>query len=410
MGEEGLAGLSLRDLARRAGITTPTVYAYFDSKNAIYDAMFGQAATQFAERMAEPYDCDDPRDLLVAGVQRFFEFCTSDPARYQLLFQRTLPGFEPSPESYAPAVRALADAREWLALNGITEPRHVDMWTALVTGLVDQQVSNDPGATVGPASSTNRSPCSSPTVSARRVKPNPAHSSQRSPIMTMTTIDVATIEPLTHHEAMRRQATSWSAPSRCSDRSTTQRGPPPTDCPAWDIRAMYQHVLGACEAGASMRENVHQLRRARAYRKQHGGPLEAALSAVQVSERCRPQPRTDRRAARGGRAQDRRGPRPHTSARASVTPSSPSMDRCTRPGSSATSSTPSTCATYGCTASTSPTLSAGRSISVPTTMAGSSPTSSPNGPAPWQALRSRAHRPGRRHVRARPRVSPRPSG
>ena len=67
VGEVGLAGLSLRDLARRAGITTPTVYAYFDSKNAIYDAMFGQAATQFADRMAEPYDCDDPRDLLVAG-------------------------------------------------------------------------------------------------------------------------------------------------------------------------------------------------------------------------------------------------------------------------------------------------------------------------------------------------------
>jgi AcrR family transcriptional regulator len=145
VGEEGLASLSLRDLARRAGITTPTVYAYFDSKNAIYDAMFGQAATEFADKMAEPYACDDPRDLLVEGVRRFFEFCTSDLARYQLLFQRTLPGFEPSPESYAPAVRALDGAREWLARNGIVEARHIDMWTALVTGLVDQQVSNDPG-------------------------------------------------------------------------------------------------------------------------------------------------------------------------------------------------------------------------------------------------------------------------
>jgi AcrR family transcriptional regulator len=143
--EEGLAGLSLRDLARRAGITTPTVYAYFDSKNAIYDAMFGKAATQFADRMAEPYECDDPRDLLVASTRRFVEFCTSDIARYQLLFQRTLPGFEPSPESYASAVRALAGARELLALNGITDPRYLDISTALVTGLVDQQVSNDPG-------------------------------------------------------------------------------------------------------------------------------------------------------------------------------------------------------------------------------------------------------------------------
>jgi len=145
VGEVGLAGLSLRDLARRAGITTPTVYAYFESKNAIYDAMFEQAATGFADRMAEPIDGDDPRALLVGHVRRFVEFCTGDPARYQLLFQRTLPGFEPSPEAYAPAVRSLADVQELLALNGVTESRHLDLWTALMTGLVDQQVSNDPG-------------------------------------------------------------------------------------------------------------------------------------------------------------------------------------------------------------------------------------------------------------------------
>ena len=143
--EEGLAALSLRDLARRAGITTPTVYTYFDSKHAIYDAMFGQAAEDFAAHMAVPYDTDDPREVLVAGVGRFVEFCAREFARYQLLFQRTIPGFEPSAESYAPAIRALAGARERLALNGITDPELLDMWTALSTGLVDQQISNDPG-------------------------------------------------------------------------------------------------------------------------------------------------------------------------------------------------------------------------------------------------------------------------
>ena len=145
VGEVGLAGLSLRDLARQAGITTPTVYAYVESKNAIYDAMFGQAASEFADRMAEPIDGDDPRALLAGHVRRFVEFCTGDPARYQLLFQRTLPGFQPSPEAYAPAVRSLASTQELLALNGVTEARHLDLWTALITGLVDQQVSNDPG-------------------------------------------------------------------------------------------------------------------------------------------------------------------------------------------------------------------------------------------------------------------------
>ena len=143
--EQGLAGLSMRDLASRAGITTPTVYAYFASKSDIYDAMFGQAAEEFATHMSAPYPEGTPLENLVAGARRFVSFCTDDVARYQLLFQRTIPGFEPSPESYAHAVEALEGSRERLAANGITEPRHLDVWTALVTGLVDQQISNDPG-------------------------------------------------------------------------------------------------------------------------------------------------------------------------------------------------------------------------------------------------------------------------
>jgi AcrR family transcriptional regulator len=142
---EGLVGWSLRDLAETAGITTPTVYAYFDSKSAIYDAMFGQAATEFAARMTEPVDVDDAREKAAVYLRRFFEFCTTDPPRYQLLFQRVIPRFEPSPEAYAPAERVLAEAAERLAEIGVVEARHLDLWTALVTGLVDQQVSNDPG-------------------------------------------------------------------------------------------------------------------------------------------------------------------------------------------------------------------------------------------------------------------------
>jgi AcrR family transcriptional regulator len=146
VGEEGLAGLSLRDLARRAGTTTPTLYAYFDSKNDIYDAMFGQAAALFEAHITAPYEEEgDPRALLLAALRRFVAFCTSDVPRYQLLFQRPIPGFEPSPESYAPAVRALDSTRGRLSRSGIPEPRHLDLWTAVNTGLVAQQIANDPG-------------------------------------------------------------------------------------------------------------------------------------------------------------------------------------------------------------------------------------------------------------------------
>jgi AcrR family transcriptional regulator len=143
--EEGLAALSLRDLARRSGITTPTVYAYFDSKRDIYDAMFRQAADDFLSHMSAPFDVTEPSDLLLASLRRFVSFCTADLGRYQLLFQRTIPDFEPSPGSYGPAVRALELSADVLTANRVTDPRHLDLWTALTTGLVSQQIANDPG-------------------------------------------------------------------------------------------------------------------------------------------------------------------------------------------------------------------------------------------------------------------------
>lgn len=143
--EEGLAGLSIRDLAKRAGITTPTVYAYFESKHAIYDAMFGQAAEEFADLMWSDYGTDDPEQELRIGVRRFMDFCTSNVPRYQLLFQRTIPGFEPSEESFAQSLRSYEHLLGRLRGVGVTDQRLVDLWTAVGTGLVDQQISNDPG-------------------------------------------------------------------------------------------------------------------------------------------------------------------------------------------------------------------------------------------------------------------------
>ena len=103
--------------------------------------------------------------------------------------------------------------------------------------------------------------------------------------MTATMTDVATIKPLAHDEAMRLQAHELALTLALLRSLEDAEWTAPTDCPAWDVHALCQHVLGACEAGASVRENLHQMRRARAYRRHKGGPLEAALSTVQVCER-----------------------------------------------------------------------------------------------------------------------------
>jgi AcrR family transcriptional regulator len=142
---EGLAALSLRDLARQVGMQAPSLYSYFDSKNAIYDAMFAEGARAYVEREVNINFTGEPMHDLKAGMHSFVEFCTADPARYQLLFQRTIPGFEPSPESYAISVAGLEKTRERLANIGISDPKMLDMLTAIGTGLTDQQISNDPG-------------------------------------------------------------------------------------------------------------------------------------------------------------------------------------------------------------------------------------------------------------------------
>lgn len=142
----GLAALSLRDLARSIGMQPPSLYSYFDSKNAIYDAMYAQGARQFvdAQKASMPIP-DDPLDALKGVVHRFVEFCAADFARYQLLFQRTIPGFEPSPESFKISQDNLAELGELLARCGVSDPAMLDLFTAVGTGLADQQLSNDPG-------------------------------------------------------------------------------------------------------------------------------------------------------------------------------------------------------------------------------------------------------------------------
>jgi len=148
--EQGLAGLALRDLGDRVGMKAQSLYSYFASKSEIYDAMFREGYLAFAAHnddlvaLADRVDADTAT-ILRRTAHRFFEFCTSDPVRYQLLFQRTIPEFTPSPESYAVAVQAYEQMSELLAGIGVRDQATLDLWSAVLTGLTDQQISNDPG-------------------------------------------------------------------------------------------------------------------------------------------------------------------------------------------------------------------------------------------------------------------------
>ena len=145
--EQGLAQLTLREVATKVGMRAPSLYSHFPSKHAIYDAMFRQAWETYEAQIdgLEERLPRDPRGALKMIAASIVDFSLADLPRHQLMNQQTIPGFHPSPASYEPAVRLLERLRANLQGMGITDPAAVDLFTAVTGGLVHQQWANDPG-------------------------------------------------------------------------------------------------------------------------------------------------------------------------------------------------------------------------------------------------------------------------
>ncbi len=143
--ERGPAALTLRDLAKAVDMRAPSLYSYFASKHAIYDAMFADGNRRIWQYVQQQPAESDPRQQIKVWMRAVVRFCCADPALYQLLFQRSIPGFEPSRESMELANHSLEWGRAALADAGVHDPAGSDMLTAIISGLISQQTANEPG-------------------------------------------------------------------------------------------------------------------------------------------------------------------------------------------------------------------------------------------------------------------------
>jgi AcrR family transcriptional regulator len=171
MTEHGVAGLSIGEVARRMGIRPPSLYVYFPSKEAMYDAVFLRGARAILEHVrAQTADVEtDVRPLnaqLLDAARAMVRWSIEHPAYTQLLFWRPVPGFAPSDEAYAPAVELVQLSRSnFLTLQerGLIRA-DVDIddvlrdWTVLSSGVVSQQLSNAPDETFDRGAFTSRLP------------------------------------------------------------------------------------------------------------------------------------------------------------------------------------------------------------------------------------------------------------
>jgi AcrR family transcriptional regulator len=143
--ESGLGAVSLHEVARRVGMRQPSLYGYVSSKLDMFDAMFAEAYEQLLARLDAAPVGGSAREQLVRVSRTILDFAVENPPRQQLIFQRTIPGFEPSPASYALAKRVVDRCAGLLSALGAGSRAQADVYTALVGGLGAQQVANDPG-------------------------------------------------------------------------------------------------------------------------------------------------------------------------------------------------------------------------------------------------------------------------
>ncbi|MFI6063037.1 TetR/AcrR family transcriptional regulator [Streptomyces sp. NPDC051286] len=159
MAEEGVAALSLAEVARRVGMRPPSLYQYFPSKMAVYDALFERGMRQAVE-VLDPYLVtlsEDPRSAITEGQEATIAWVMANPVLAQLLYWRPVPGFEPSPRAFEPAVRQLEALRAALQAAvdagqlapAAASEEGVALYTVLTSGVISQQLSNEPSPSAG---------------------------------------------------------------------------------------------------------------------------------------------------------------------------------------------------------------------------------------------------------------------
>jgi AcrR family transcriptional regulator len=154
MTEEGVGALTVSEVARRMGIRGPSLYKYFPSRFAMYDALFARGLAAQADVLREAVSASAPGvDRIRAGGTALVRWAVENPALAQLLHWRPVPGFAPTPQTFAASEQENEAGRavfaEAVRLGQLRPEAESDeafrLWTVVLSGLMSQQMANEPG-------------------------------------------------------------------------------------------------------------------------------------------------------------------------------------------------------------------------------------------------------------------------
>jgi AcrR family transcriptional regulator len=134
VGENGYEGMSVGELAARAGVSRSTIYEYFQDREDCFHATFDALLTAAMERIDSAYDGDGPWDERLRSVlEAVVEIVVEQPAAARLCL---LEAYAAGPEAAARREQA-ATTLEALARGGMDRsPERADMPPAVVRAIV----------------------------------------------------------------------------------------------------------------------------------------------------------------------------------------------------------------------------------------------------------------------------------
>lgn len=144
MAEQGVAALSVREVARLVGLRQQSLTYYFPTKQDLLDALFADGFADLQRTFDQLGARRDAVDGVVDVAVAFVAYCVANPARYHLMFQRTVPGFEPSERSHGLALGVLGVLVDRLAGAQVTAGADVALVRSLMSGIAGEQIANDP--------------------------------------------------------------------------------------------------------------------------------------------------------------------------------------------------------------------------------------------------------------------------
>lgn len=141
LAKEGVSGLSLRKVAKQAGVSHAAPYSHFEDKQALIAAISTEGFKQLFKQIetARSMHLEDPSTLLKETARAYIQFALNEPDRFKLMFSSVIEKEKAYPDFVAASqnnFRQLVEVVELCQQAGMLKPGESSLMAVSVWGSV----------------------------------------------------------------------------------------------------------------------------------------------------------------------------------------------------------------------------------------------------------------------------------